>query len=120
MAHSTTISGVKSANGMRNMAAKNGTKANTISTPRMFPVYMLAISPQTNSGFSLNRSDPGCSPQIINPPSITAAAAEQGAPIKRCEQDDGGCGRHPQGQRQQDSHPVGAPQPGQHSDDRPP
>ena len=62
------------------MAANNGTKASTISTPRMLPVYMLAISPQTKSGFSLNSSGPGCSPQMISPPSMTAAVGEPGIP----------------------------------------
>src|SRR5215831_10780369 len=80
MAQSTTISGVRIANGMRRMAAKNGTKARTINTPRMLPVYMLAISPQTKSGFSLNNSGPGCNPQMINPPSITAAVGDPGIP----------------------------------------
>ena len=41
------------------MAAKNGTNASTIRTPMMLPVYMLAMSPQTKSGFSVKRSGPG-------------------------------------------------------------
>ena len=62
------------------MAAKNGTPASTISTPMMLPVYMLAISPHTKSGFSVNSSGPGCSPQIMRPPSMTAAVGEPGMP----------------------------------------
>ena len=44
------------------------------------PVYMLAMSPQTNSGFSWNKSGPGCSPQMMRPPSITAAVGDPGIP----------------------------------------
>src|ERR1044072_6451898 len=80
MAQSTTISGVSIANGMRSMAAKNGTNANTINTPTTLPVYMLAITPQTKSGFSVNSNGPGCSPQMISPPSITAAVGDPGIP----------------------------------------
>ena len=74
------MSGVRIANGMRSMAANKGTKANTMSTPMMLPVYMLAMRPQTKSGFSLNSSGPGCKPQMISPPSITAAVGEPGIP----------------------------------------
>ena len=79
-AHTTTITGVRIANGIRKIAAKNGTKASTISTPMTLPVYMLAIRPQTKSGFSLKRRGPGWSPQMISPPSITAAVGEPGIP----------------------------------------
>src|SRR2546422_1370017 len=80
IAQMTTMNGVRIANGSRRIAAKNGTNASTISTPMMLPVYMLAISPQTKSGFSLNRSGPGWSPQMMSPPSITAAVGEPGIP----------------------------------------
>ena len=68
------------AKGILRMAAKNGTKASTISTPMTLPVYMLAIRPHTKSGFSLNSIGPGCSPQMMSPPSITAAVGEPGMP----------------------------------------
>ena len=74
------MSGVRIAKGTRKMAAKNGTKASTISTPMILPVYMLAIRPQTNSGFSVNSNGPGWSPQMIRPPSMTAAVGEPGMP----------------------------------------
>src|SRR5437870_3373258 len=77
-AHTTTITGVRIANGIRKIAAKNGTKASTISTPMTLPVYMLAVRPQTKSGFSVKRSGPGWSPQMISPPGITAAVGEPG------------------------------------------
>ena len=41
---------------------------------------MLAIRPQTKSGRSMNSIGPGCRPQIISPPIITAAVAEPGTP----------------------------------------
>ena len=65
---------------MRRMAAKSGTKASTISTPMTLPVYMLAMRPHTKSGFSLNSMGPGCSPQMMSPPSMTAAVGEPGMP----------------------------------------
>src|SRR5437667_134923 len=76
IAQMATISGVRIANGMRRIAAKKGTNARTISTPMMLPVYMLAMSPQTKSGFSVKRSGPGWSPQMMRPPSMTAAVEE--------------------------------------------
>ena len=75
-----TMSGVRIAKGMRRIAANNGTKASTITTPMTLPVYMLAMSPHTNSGFSLNSMGPGCRPQMMSPPSITAAVGEPGIP----------------------------------------
>src|SRR4029450_10978505 len=80
LAPTTTMSGVRMANGTRRMAANNGTKASTITTPMILPVYIEAISPHTNSGFSLNSIGPGCSPQMMRPPSITAAVGEPGMP----------------------------------------
>ena len=41
---------------------------------------MLAMSPQTNSGFSLNSIGPGWRPQMMSPPSITAAVGVPGIP----------------------------------------
>ena len=41
---------------------------------------MLAISPQTKSGLSMKSIGPGCKPQMISPPSITAAVGEPGIP----------------------------------------
>ena len=41
---------------------------------------MLAISPQTKSGFFENSSGPGRSPQIMKAPSITAVDADPGMP----------------------------------------
>ena len=74
------MSGVRIANGMRRIAAKKGTNASTISTPMMLPVYMLAMSPQTKSGFSVKSSGPGWRPQMMRPPSMTAAVGEPGMP----------------------------------------
>src|SRR2546425_5581333 len=71
IAHMTTISGVRIANGIFNIDAKKGTNASTIRTPMMLPVYMLAMSPQTKSGFSVKRSGPGWRPQMMSPPSMT-------------------------------------------------
>ena len=67
-------------NGTRRMAANSGTVAMTMTSPAMLPRYMLAISPQTKSFCSVNSSGPGCRPQIISPPSSTAAVAEPGMP----------------------------------------
>src|SRR5688572_5034821 len=80
MAQTTTMTGVRIANGTRKIAAKKGTKASTTSTPMMLLVYMLAMSPQTKSGFSLNSMGPGWSPQMISPPSMTAAVGDPGMP----------------------------------------
>ena len=41
---------------------------------------MLAIRPHTKSFCSMNSSGPGCRPQIIRPPSSTAAVADPGMP----------------------------------------
>jgi hypothetical protein len=57
-----------------------GTKNSTTSTPITLPVYMLAISPHTNSGFSTNSIGPGWRPQMRSPPSITAAVGDPGMP----------------------------------------
>src|SRR5215470_5339520 len=80
IAQTTTMSGVRIANGIFRIAANNGTPARTISTPMMLPVYMLAMSPQTKSGFSVKSSGPGCRPQMMRPPSMTAAVGEPGMP----------------------------------------
>src|SRR5213596_133826 len=72
--------GVRIAKGILRMAANNGTPASTIKTPMMLPVYMLAMSPHTKSGFSVKSSGPGCRPQMIKPPSMTAAVGEPGMP----------------------------------------
>ena len=45
--------------------------------------------------------------------------SEERAPVDTGEQDDGGSGRHREGQRQQDRHAVRAAQTGKHADDRP-
>ncbi len=74
------MSGVRIANGMRRMAANSGTKASTMTTPITLPVYMLAIRPQTKSGRSLKSMGPGWRPQMISPPSITAAVGLPGMP----------------------------------------
>lgn len=68
------------AKGMRSSAANSGTVASTRITPTTFGTYMLAISPQTKSGLVANSIGPGVSPQIISPPIITAALAEDGTP----------------------------------------
>src|ERR1043166_9353972 len=67
-------------NGTRRIAAKSGTQVSTTISPAMLPRYMLAIRPQTKSGFSTKSSGPGCRPQIISPPMITAAVGEPGTP----------------------------------------
>ena len=74
------ISGPMIENGIRSTDAKNGTVASTRTTATTFATYIEAISPQTNSCCSTNSSGPGCSPQIISPPIITAAVAEPGTP----------------------------------------
>ena len=74
------ISGATMENGMRKIAANNGTQVNTIISPARLPRYMLAINPHTNSFFSTNSSGPGCRPQINRPPSSTAAVGEPGMP----------------------------------------
>ena len=78
IAQMTTITGAMIANGMRRIAAHHGTVVSTMIRPAMLPRYMLAISPQTKSGFSTNSSGPGCRPQISRPPSSTAAVGEPG------------------------------------------
>ena len=49
MAQITNITGATIENGMRRMAAKNGTVVNTTINPAMLPRYIEAINPQTNS-----------------------------------------------------------------------
>src|SRR5258706_433070 len=66
--------------GTRRIAAKNGTHVRTTMRPTMLPRYIDAMRPQTKSGFSMKRSGPGCSPQIMRPPSSTAAVGEPGTP----------------------------------------
>ena len=44
------------------------------------PVYMLAMRPQTKSGLSRNSIGPGWRPQMMSPPSITAAVGLPGMP----------------------------------------
>src|SRR5262249_46883222 len=80
IAHTATMSGVRMAKGTRRMAAKSGTKARTMATPMTLPVYMLAMRPHTKSGFSLKSMGPGWSPQMMRPPSMTAAVGEPGMP----------------------------------------
>lgn len=80
MKQTTTIIGPMIENGMRKMAAKNGTVAKTRMTAITLPRYMLAIVLQTKSGRSMNNIGPGVSPQIISPPIITAAVADPGTP----------------------------------------
>src|ERR1041385_6723387 len=75
-----TMSGVRIGNGTFRIAANRGTNARTIATPMTLPGYMLAISPQTKSGLSLNSMGPGWSPQMMRPPSITAAVGLPGMP----------------------------------------
>jgi hypothetical protein len=74
------MTGVRIGNGIRKIAAKSGTKASTIATPITLPVYMLAMRPHTNSGRSLNSIGPGWSPQMMRPPSMTAAVGLPGMP----------------------------------------
>ena len=80
MKQTATIMGPMMANGMRRMAAKNGTVAKTKMTAMTLPRYMLAIVLQTKSGRSMKSIGPGVRPQIINPPIMTAAVAEPGTP----------------------------------------
>ncbi|MNJ71518.1 hypothetical protein D3C77_680700 [compost metagenome] len=68
------------AKGMRRIAANKGTVLSTSIKPTKLPKYILAIKPHTNSFCSTNNNGPGCSPQIINPPSNTAAVADPGMP----------------------------------------
>ena len=81
MAQMTMITGAITLNGMRKMAAHQGTVVSTTIRPTMLPRYMLAIRPQTKSGLVANSIGPGVSPQIISPPIITAAVAEDGTVI---------------------------------------
>ena len=74
------ITGAMIENGTRRIDANSGTEVSTMIRPAMLPRYMLAISPQTKSGFSTNSSGPGCRPQISRPPSSTAAVGEPGMP----------------------------------------
>ena len=80
MAQITTMTGAMIENGMRRIAANNGTVVSTTISPARLPRYMLAIRPQTKSGCSTNSSGPGCRPQISRPPSSTAAVGEPGMP----------------------------------------
>ncbi len=80
IAQMATMTGAMIEKGMRRMPANSGTRLNTTIRPATLPRYMLAISPQTKSGFSANSSGPGCRPQINRPPSSTAAVGEPGMP----------------------------------------
>ncbi len=75
-----TISGAMIKNGTRINAAKTGTVSSTRITATTLPRYIEAIKPQTKSFCSMNSIGPGLSPQIINPPIMTAAVAEPGMP----------------------------------------
>src|SRR3569623_3036166 len=80
IAHRMIIVGAMIGKGIRKIAANSGTVDNTTINPTTLPRYMLAISPQTKSLSSTNNNGPGSSPQIINPPSKTAAVADPGIP----------------------------------------
>ena len=49
----------------------------------MFPMYRLAMTVQTKSGFFWKRSGPGCRPYTRSPPRSTASGAEAGMPSAR-------------------------------------
>src|SRR5689334_12943124 len=74
----TTMTGPMMLNGMRSMAAKNGTVASTSTTAITLPMYMVAIRPQTKAGRPMNSIGPGDRPQINRAANITAAVAEAG------------------------------------------
>ena len=59
IAQITTMIGAMIENGMRRIAAKSGTSVSTTMRPATLPRYMLAMRPQTKSGFSTKRSGPG-------------------------------------------------------------
>ena len=80
IAQITTMIGAITENGTRRMAANSGTQVSTTIRPAMLPRYIEAIRPQTKSFCSTNSSGPGCRPQIIRPPSSTAAVGEPGTP----------------------------------------
>ncbi len=46
----------------------------------MLPMYMLAMTPQTKSGFFWKSRGPGCRPNIIRAPSMIAVVPEPGMP----------------------------------------
>src|SRR5699024_9286444 len=60
-----------------NVGIINMLTANSITLPR----YILAISPQANSGFCSMSKGPGCKPHIRNPANRTAVAPDPGIPI---------------------------------------
>ena len=68
------------AKGMRRMAANSGTVNSTSTTATTFATYIEAIRPHTKLFCSTNSIGPGCRPQIIRPPIMTAAVAEPGMP----------------------------------------
>src|SRR5262245_66359220 len=84
IAQNTKMTGAMTLNGMRRMAANNGTHVKTISRPTMLPIYMLAIRPQTKSFCSVKSSGPGCNPKLSNPPRSTAAVGEPGTTKANC------------------------------------
>ena len=67
-------------NGIRRIEANSGTQVKTTNSPAILPRYILAIKPQTKSGFSTKSNGPGCRPQISKPPSNTAAVGDPGIP----------------------------------------
>ena len=83
MAQTMTMIGATMENGMRKIAANSGTVESTTIRLTTLPRYMLAIRPQTKSGRSTNRVGPGVSPQIINPPIITACEWIEGTDLPR-------------------------------------
>ena len=80
MAQITMMTGAITENGIRRIAAQNGTVVSTTSRPTMLPRYIDAIRPQTKSFCSMKSIGPGCRPQISRPPSSTAAVGEPGMP----------------------------------------
>ena len=74
------MTGAMMENGILKIEAKSGTQVSTTNKPAKLPRYILAINPQTKSGFSTKSSGPGCKPQINKPPSNTAAVGEPGIP----------------------------------------
>jgi len=67
-------------NGIFKIEANSGTQVKTTINPAMLPKYILAIKPQTKSGFSTKSNGPAEDPKSINRPEVPQQLANLGYP----------------------------------------
>ena len=74
------MSGTCTVKGMRRICVQSGMQKRFRIIESTAAMYMLAMKPQTISGWSSISRGPGCRPQIMSAPRITAAVGDPGIP----------------------------------------